>query len=1040
MAIQLHTPLFALILISLCFASDFELRADEKVQFNRDIRPILSENCFHCHGPDNDGRAADLRLDERQAAVEYGAIVPGSPEDSFVIERINSLDPYTKMPPKESHKNLTEEQKALISRWISEGAEYEKHWSFEPISEYQTDLGIDDYINAKLAKKNIKASPEATRERLLRRLTFDLTGLPPEIAEVDALLADDSPDAYERVVDRLLASPTYGERMATEWLDVARYSDTYGYQVDRDRFVWPWRDWVIRSFNSNLPYDQFITEQLAGDLLPDATQDQILATTFNRLHPQKVEGGSVEEEFRVEYVVDRAQTASTAFMGLTFECARCHDHKFDPLTQQEFYKLNAFFANINEAGLYSYHTDSTPTPTLFLPSGTQRVELAAAKQAVQAAEKAYLQCCRQVQTDSFSDLTAVSGIDGPVALQHFDSPEAQKLKVELVEGVVGKAARLSGDQGVTVEGGRFRRWEPFSISLWLQTPDVKERAVVFHQSLGWTDAASRGYQLLIEEGKLSAALVHFWPGNAINIRTEEQIQTGEWLHVVMTYDGSSNAAGLRLFLNGELAKCDVIQDSLTKDISTKPDNDIVIGERTRDRGFTNGLVDDFEVYDRRLTMAEIRYRFNQIPLTSIMSLESLASLSAVEIKELIIEQIDTDCRTGYGQLQQARKTRDNILDEIQDIMVMQELSEPRATHVLNRGLYDARLEQVSPGTPRALPPMAADAPANRLGLANWLTSRDHPLTARVAVNRYWQMIFGRGLVVTSEDFGSQGSPPSHPELLDHLAGEFIKSGWDVKQLLKKMVLSSAYRRDSTGTSESVAKDPENIWLSRGPIAPLTAEMIRDSALTTSGLLSRKIGGSPAKPYELAVSFKPVEHARGEGLYRRSLYTYWKRTGRLPQSMLVNFDASDREVCCQVPCKAHQYASSSDGCSTDERTLQYRRSRASTWPSRWSAQRIRELNAPVTQSARAYFQTSDLDGHRASTKRSSTSSGTLYEVPTWTLFRSRPGQWPQANYLSVGRAGIPHGTSSRSRENNSHLYARSRSSLVINLDDSLVTKQ
>ncbi|TWU15715.1 Planctomycete cytochrome C [Allorhodopirellula heiligendammensis] len=885
------------LLVGIVIASVSTADESEAIHFNEDIRPILSENCFECHGPDEDTRAADLRLDRFEDAVDYGAIVPGEPEESVLVERILTEDADMVMPPPHSHKSLNEAQKKLLVQWIQAGATYQRHWSFEPIpTPRDASKTIDDFIDDAIARKQLKLSPPAPPERWLRRVTLDLTGLPPTLAEIDAFLADDSNSARERVVDRLLASSAYAERMAAEWLDVARYSDTYGYQVDRDRFVWPWRDWVIKAFDHNMPYDEFITEQLAGDLLPNATDDQILATTFNRLHPQKVEGGSVEEEFRVEYVIDRAQTVSTAFMGLTFECARCHDHKFDPLTQKEFYELNAFFANINEAGLYSYHTNSIPTPTLRLPTDEQRQQLADADRLVAAAAKNYSDKMAEVELDT----AMTAGNSGnkvsltPIVSQSFDDDAAKKLPVEFVEGVQGQAGRLSGDAGVSVGPADFRRWQPFSVSLWLQTPDVKDRAVVFHHSLGWTDAASRGYQLLIEDGKLSAALVHYWPGNAINVRTLADVPVDQWQHVVMTYDGSSRAAGLQIFINGKLAECEIVEDSLTKDITTGNTHNITIGERTRDRGFTNGVVDEFEVFDRRLTGVEVAERFHHRSLDELCQTETMSSLPPADRREVVTAYFNEDCQKAFTELTAARETQDRLLDAIAEIMVMRELPEPRDTFVLGRGVYDQHQERVTAATPATLPPMDDDEPRNRLGLAHWLTRDDHPLTARVAVNRYWQLLFGRGLVKTTEDFGNQGTPPSHPELLDWLARGFIDSGWNVKGLLKTMVLSQAYQRDSDAVGDSRERDPENIWLARGPIAPLTAEMIRDSALAGSGLLSAKIGGPPARPYELAVAFKPVTPDHGEGLYRRSLYTYWKRTS--PAPVMLVLDASTRDVC------------------------------------------------------------------------------------------------------------------------------------------------
>jgi mono/diheme cytochrome c family protein len=892
--------------------------ADENPQavleFNRDIRPILSENCFHCHGPDSASRAAGLRLDDRESAIDSGAITPDQVSDSEMIRRIHETDPDTIMPPPESNKTLSDEQKERLATWIAQGAAYQNHWSFEPLTvAAEGPQDIDGFISGKLAARKLNAAPPASRERWLRRVTLDLTGLPPSIEEIDDFLNDSTEDAFEDVVDRLLASPAYGERMTAEWLDVARYSDTYGYQVDRDRFVWPWRDWVIQAFNENMPYDQFLTEQLAGDLLPNATREQILATTFNRLHPQKVEGGSVEEEFRVEYVVDRAQTVSTAFMGLTFECARCHDHKFDPLTQKEFYELNAFFANINEAGLYSFHTNSVPTPTLQLPSANQQEQLLEANQAVQAADQAWSEAKSSIDISTVESLNAVT-LDEPIASVSFDESDKSYAGFELVDKSANKsankaanksasgdaneansrAARLSGDKGVDVGPAPFRRWQAFSVALWMQTPDRKERAVIYHASLGWTDAASRGYELLLEDGRLSASLIHYWPGNAISIRTKAAIPVEQWLHVTVTYDGSSRASGLQICLNGQPVECEIRQDCLTKEITAGNAPHLIVGERTRDRGFTNGLVDSIQVFDRELTQPEISAVADNKPAGSVLADGHVAKLPKQDIVELLSKYASPPANNALAQLETARKKRDQLLDGITEIMVMRELEDARDTYILDRGAYDARTEKVSPGTPAALPAMPLDLPRNRLGLAQWLTDPSHPLTARVAVNRYWQLIFGRGLVLTTEDFGSQGSPPSHPELLDWLANRFIETGWDVQALLKTMVLSDAYRRDSDFTDETHRKDPENIFLARGPSAPLTAEMIRDSALAVSGLISEKIGGKSARPYELAVSFKPITPDTGEGLYRRSLYTFWKRTS--PAPVMLVLDASTRDVC------------------------------------------------------------------------------------------------------------------------------------------------
>ena len=534
------------------------------IRFNRDIRPILSENCFHCHGPDEAARQADLRLDQEEAAKEY-AIAPGDADASELYTRIIAEDSDTVMPPPDSERSLTKDQKKLIAAWINQGASYEGHWSFvppiKPFPPLVRDDGrvvnaIDRFVMARLDSEGFLPAAPANRETLIRRVTFDLTGLPPTLAEIDAYVDDDSPDAYERLVDELLQRQQFGERMAADWLDAARYSDTYGYQVDRDRFVWPWRDWVIDAFNQNLPYDQFITQQLAGDLLPQAatdheTRNQILATTFNRLHPQKVEGGSVPEEFRIEYIADRTQTFGTALMGLTLECCRCHSHKYDPIRHDEYYQLSAFFDNIDEAGLYSYFTPAVPTPTLTLPTPRQDAELKRLRRQVESAEKAYAEAI-QFQKNTPSNFISHE-------IETFEPINSLNFEIDIkspnksVPGVVGHAVRLTGDDAITTDRGNFDRWQEFSASLWIKTPDVKDRAVILHRSRAWTDAASRGYELLLENGRLSWSLIHFWPGNAISIHTREPIPVDRWIHVVVSYDGSSRADGLRISLDGQRA-------------------------------------------------------------------------------------------------------------------------------------------------------------------------------------------------------------------------------------------------------------------------------------------------------------------------------------------------------------------------------------------------------------------------------------------------------------------------------------------------------
>ena len=903
------------------------LSGAESISFNQDIRPILSENCFLCHGPDDEARSAGLRLDQAEGAlaVEDGmaAIVKGDPDKSELIRRIETDDPDDQMPPPDSERYLSDEQKALLRLWIAEGAPYERHWAFDPVVKPKIPSGshdllsrnpIDRFVQRQLDEMGLEFSPEAEPEKLIRRLSFDLTGLPPSLEEIDDYLNDSKAGRLERLIDRLMQRESYGERMASEWLDVARYSDTYGYQVDRDRFVWPWRDWVIEAFNRNLPYDEFVKWQLAGDLFPDPSRDQILATTFNRLHPQKVEGGSVPEEFRIEYVADRTQTFSTAFMGLTFECARCHDHKYDPLKQKEYYQLTSFFANIDEAGLYSYFTDSVPTPTLVVGPAEKEAELATRRSELVVAEKAYQEVLEKASVDFETWVTEPDAPEStePDGLALFDfnsfengkitnlrdekTPATSSAGNRLVAGKNGMGLELSGDDQVELKVGNFTRYQPFSISFWLQVPELFERTVVFHRSRAWTDAGSRGYQFLLEDGKPSFSLIHFWPGNAIRVKSESALPLNQFVHLTITYDGSISASGIRIYVDGEQSNLEVVQDQLSKNMTGGGQDTIAIGARFRDIGFKKGVVDDFHVFDVELSEIESRSLYETGIVNGFLAKgkKALSAENQAMLKEYYLFREHSEVRKGREQLFAARKAVAQLEDGMREIMVMKEQARPRTSYVLNRGAYDARGESVERQTPALLPAFDERYSRDRLGLAEWLTSGKHPLTARVAVNRYWQLIFGQGLVRTPEDFGSQGQPPTHPELLDWLAADFVENGWDVKRLLKLMVTSFTYRQSSRISSELLALDPENRWLARGSRYRLPAEMIRDNALLTSGLLVSRIGGAPVKPYEVAVSFKPTKVDEGDGLYRRSLYTYWKRTG--PAPVMMALDASKRDVC------------------------------------------------------------------------------------------------------------------------------------------------
>lgn len=894
--------------------------AGEGPNFNRDIRPILSDKCFKCHGPDTAARKADLRLDRREAAVTAGVIVPGNPDESLLIERILSDDPKQLMPPPNSGKTLTAEQKEILRKWIAAGAEYQPHWAFIPVPKHVPVLNppdesrwgrnaIDSFVLARLRELKIEPAAEAQKEKWLRRASFDLTGLPPTLEELDAFVTDQSPNVYETAVDRLLKSPAFGERMANDWLDLARYADTFGYQSDRDMHVWPWRDWVIRAFNDNLPYDQFIVWQTAGDLLESPTRDQYLATAFNRLHRQTNEGGSIEEEFRIAYIADRVNTNATAFLGLTFECARCHDHKFDPISQQDFYRLSAFFANIDEHGLYSHFTETAPTPALLLYEGDQELRHRELLSKIRDQE-AGLARIREEAKGRFAARATPPlrrGGDGTAAGSKFSRPEpVAKFSFEdatasgenkLVPGKVGQGMQFGGDDAYVCKGaGQFGRTTPFSFALWINPAEHKPREIVFHRSVAAEDSAFRGYSLVLDSGRAVFSLIHFWPGNAIRVQSKELLPVAQWTHVAVTYDGSSRAAGLRVYLNGVAVPLEVLRDKLTRDIVHRGEwgdsgsPELALGARFRDAGLKGGTVDEFLVFDRELTPLEI---------AALGGFELPTTEPALFAHYLLRD--DLAYSAALKELASLRNSENDLMSQVRQIMVMKELAEPRPTYILKRGAYDAPADQVQPDTPAGVLPFSAEFPRNRLGLARWLVDERNPLTARVTVNRFWQMFFGRGLVVTAEDFGGQGQAPTHPELLDWLSRYFLERGWNVKDLCKLIVLSATYRQATVPRdSKLFTEDPDNRWLAHGPRYRLPAEQIRDNALAVSGLLSGRVGGPSVMPYQPAGLWeesgtgKSYAQSHGEGLYRRSLYTFWRRTS--PPPSMSTFDATSREVC------------------------------------------------------------------------------------------------------------------------------------------------
>ena len=918
-------------LIVLLAAAALSPAAEKPVDFNRDIRPILSDTCFQCHGPDEAKRMAGLRLDTREGAFavrgKAAVIVAGKPEESRLVARISHEQKALRMPPVASGMTLTDTQVALIRRWIAEGAKWEEHWAFVPPvrpelpavkNQKWARTPLDRFILARLEREGLKPSREAPKETLIRRVTLDLTGLPPKPADVDAFLKDKSPDAYEKLVDRLLASPHYGERMAMQWLDLARYADTHGYHIDSHRDMWPWRDWVIAAFNRNMPFDQFALWQLAGDLLPDASREQLVATGFNRNHMINFEGGAIPEEYQNEYVVDRVDTTANVFMGLTMGCARCHDHKYDPIRQKDFYRMGAFFNTIAEEGLDGQKGNAKPF--LPLPSEKQQADLdriAAEARPKQHALNEYVTTMMRLKWEEarFADapktategLTAYYEMDGSLSdiSGHFRHARLMKGDLFFGNGPVGRALSLDGNTVVMLPAGALNVAKPFSVAFWMRVGRNQGQPVVHMAGAGGAFEISLGKPKTLPQLKRGHPLevrMSVGAGRELVLRTPgHEFLQGEAQHVVVTGDGKSTMC---LFLNAKAIELKVVRDTLSG--AAPPVSDIEIGDVGKGRPFT-GTLDDVRFYGRVLAGHEIDRMANHYPVEVLLAMPGKRSREQVRILQdyFLTHEAPADMRESYIALKELEERREKLVAEIPTVMVMEEMDTPRETFLLARGDYTQKKEKVTPGVPSMLPPLPASEPANRLALARWLVSGTHPLTARVTVNRFWQMYFGHGIVKTSEDFGSQGEPPVHPELLDWLATEFVRTGWDVKAIQRLLVTSAVYRQESKVSGPLLEKDPENRLLARGPRQRLPAEVVRDNALAVSGLLVDKIGGPSILPYqppglweELAFgeNFSAQEYVQdhGDKLYRRSMYTFWKRTS--PPASLSTFDAPDREKC------------------------------------------------------------------------------------------------------------------------------------------------
>jgi hypothetical protein len=908
-----------------------------KVSFNQHVRPILSENCFACHGPDAKVREAKLRLDVRTSAVgprKGGpAVVAGKSASSQMIQRILSKDPEERMPPPNSHKKLSARQKAMLQKWIDQGAIFEKHWSFivpkKPVVPKVSNgkwvaNPIDAFVLARLDAEKLKPLAPANRRALIRRVTFDLTGLPPNLANVEAFVADKTPNAYEKVVDRLLASPRYGEHMGRFWLDAARYGDTHGLHLDNYRETWPYRDWVVRAFNQNKPFDQFVTEQLAGDLIPNATISQKVATGFLRAHVTTSEGGSISEEVYVRNVIDRVETFGTVFMGLTIGCATCHDHKFDPLSQKEFYQMFAYFNNLEANPLDG--NKKNHAPVLKVPDVGAQAQVAALNKEIAQIDKklavlekspgaGYATWLRKAQAQAGKKQPLPSG-----ATHHYplDEGKGKKIasslagkpggnfngKVRWTQGKAGGAVRFDGRSYVEFDkSANFSRTGKFSYGGWIKVDGRANGAIMAKMNEG---AGYRGWDLWIQKRQIAMHFVSKWESDCIKVESTNTkiLKPNTWHHVFVTYDGSSKAAGVKIYVDGKSTKLRAYKDNLRGPTESKVP--LRFGGRSKSL-LANCELDDARIYGRTLSGAEVGILSGADPISPILA--TVASKRSAQQKQTLVRHYLNNQHPAFKELSKRRSSLQAKAGSLGGsggtTPIWKERAKPKDAFILIRGQYDQRGDKVARGLPSILPPMPPGASNDRLGLAKWLLSSTNPLMARVTVNRFWQQVFGVGLTKTSEDLGSQGEPPSHPELLDHLAVKFRTSGWDTKTLMKSIVTSSTYRQTSSAPQSLYGRDPENRLMARGPRFRLDAEMLRDNALSIGGLLVETMGGPSVKPPQpgglwFAVGYSgsnTVRFKKDSGpdkVHRRSMYTFWKRTSPPPQ--MTTFDAPSRESC------------------------------------------------------------------------------------------------------------------------------------------------
>lgn len=881
--------------------------ASDKVDFDRDIRPILSNTCYTCHGPDANNRATELRFDLEESLFgehDEPVVVRGKPGDSALIARVTSGDPDYRMPPVDSKQQLSKSQIELLTQWVEQGAPYSGHWSFQPVvrpepPEVTTaqwpQNGIDHFVLNRMTERKLQPSERASKETLIRRVTLDLIGLPPTLAEVDAFLADDSPNAFEKVVDRLLASERFGEHFATGWLDAARYADSNGYQQDRTRTLWPWRDWVVRAFNSNMPFDQFTIEQLAGDQLENAALDQQVATGFHRNHMLNGEGGRIAEESRVEYVMNRVETTGAVWLGLTVGCARCHDHKYDPISQREFYQLYSYFNSIDESGRVDAGGNANPVlPVPTEEQSAKKVELGTKLADLQKELRSVTTVERQLAWEK-AKLAVLSKDNRP--------PVWELLKPERFVSEQGQTMTVQADGSMLLTGKNPKNdnYEIEFVSGSSGITGIRIEAVPHADFTKGGFARSDSGNFVLTDFSVQAKRSKENNFSPIKIASAKASFEQGGLKIEKSFDGNP-ATGWAVHNPSNMKIPRQAVYVFEKPIDGSEGTSLIVRMKHESPHAFHNL-SRFRILVT--TQPEPKLDTSdggREALVSALKIESAKRSDAQ--KKLVAEEFrkgDPEVVAVQKKVDATKKQQSDLDKQIVRTMVMRERKDARETFVLNRGVWDQPIKEqpIQPGTPDCLPGLPGDAPKNRLTLAKWVVSKENPLTPRVVVNRYWQHFFGTGLVTTVEDFGSQGERPTHPQLLDWLAAEFVESGWNVKHMLKLIVMSAAYQQSSKATPELLEVDSSNQWIARGARFRLTSQAIRDQALMVSGLLVNKLGGPPVKPYQPLgiwsdLSLGKIKYVQdhGESLYRRTLYTFWRRAS----SPTMLFDVASRQVC------------------------------------------------------------------------------------------------------------------------------------------------